>query len=288
MFLKLPVEIRLQIYQYLLVPKQRSSVGVRLDVLGSDYHEYEKTDLDPTSIGRVLHIRIIDPQQPGLSWVADALPLLRRSKCLVRTDRFRARTMQTTYTAANNPGIEPAILATCKLVHSEAAEVLYSSYNFDFDTHVEAIGAFLKDLTPTAKKCVRSVSLVKRATPYDRDFDRCEWTAATSALSQLPSLRNLHLGVVAGKPGPNGWDGIPEWSKQDFETMVKWRNWADFEWVKEIARVRLSKGGVVKVRPIVEHCPVPGSESMVFWVAISRNVAGGFGSWVEALILGTA
>jgi hypothetical protein len=99
--------------------------------------------------------------------------------------------MQTTYTAANNPGIEPAIMATCKLIHAEASEVLYSSYTLDFDTHVEAIGAFLADLTPLAKGFVRSVSLVKRATPYDREFDRCKWGTATSALCHLPPFANF-------------------------------------------------------------------------------------------------
>jgi hypothetical protein len=193
--------------------------------------------------------------------------------------------MQTTYTASNNAGIEPAMLATCKLIHAEAAEVLYTSYTFDFDTHVEAIGAFLSDLTPLSKSFIRSVRLVKRATPYDREFDRCEWSSATNALCCLPSIRALHLGVVAGKPGPDGWDGVPVWTKEDFAMMVKWRHWAGFEWVGELARVQLRKGGDVKVRAIVEHCPIPESEGVAFWVGVSRNVEGGFGAWVKELIL---
>jgi hypothetical protein len=189
--------------------------------------------------------------------------------------------MQTTYTAANNPGIAPAIMATCKLIHAEASEVLYSSYTLDFDTHVEAIGAFLADLTPLAKGFVRSVSLVKRATPYDREFDRCKWGTATSALCHLPSICKLHLGVVAGKPGPSGWDGVPVWTKKDFNAMVKWRQWAGFEWVEELSRVRLVDGGRIEVKAIIEHCPMPGSEGMAFWVGVSRNVEGGFAEWVR-------
>jgi hypothetical protein len=192
--------------------------------------------------------------------------------------------MQTTYTAMNNPGIEPAILSTCRQVYAEAAEVLYSSYVFDFDAHVEAVGAFVGDLTPFAKSYVRSVGIVKRATPYDRDFDRCEWSVATQALCSLPSLRTLHLGVVAGKPGPNGWDGVPVWSRADFEAMVKWRGWAGLEWVRELVKVRLvSERKEVNLRAIVEHCPLPSSEGMLAWVGVSRNVEGGFRDWVNNL-----
>ena len=106
-----------------------------------------------------------------------------------------------------------------------------------------------------------------------------------AALSTLPCLRTVHLGLVAGRPGPDGWDGVPVWSKGDFEQMVRWRDWSGFEWVRELAGVKVREGGDVKVRAIVEHCPVPSSEGMMVWLGVSRNVEGGFGEWVRELVL---
>jgi hypothetical protein len=283
-FLALPTEIRLQIYGHLLTPGPSSNPQKSRNAI-IPTTEYADTVLGTAlDLPNALHIRIIDPQHTkNTNLATHTLTNLRRSKCLIRADRFRARTVQTTYTASNNPGIEAAILATCRQVHAEASQVLYSGYVFDFGTHVEAVGAFLVDLTAVARGFVRAVGIVKRATPYDREFDRCEWNAATHALSLLPSLRVLHLGVVAGKPGLEGWDNVPVWQKADFEAMVKWRAWAGFEWVRELARVNLEKE--VKVRAIVEHCPMPSSEGMMFWVGVSRNVEGGFGEWVRGLVL---
>ena len=58
-----------------------------------------------------------------------------------------------------------------------------------------------------------------------------------------------------------------------------------FEWVRELAGVKVREGGDVKVRAIVEHCPVPSSEGMMVWLGVSRNVEGGFGEWVRELVL---
>lgn len=285
---RLPAELRLQIYAYLLTPAQSDDAKANSSIIASaEYHQYpQASQTSSVECADALHIRIIDPQATGRkTWARDTLPELRRSKCLIRTDRFRARTMQTTYTATNNPGIEAAILSTCRQVYAEAAEVLYSNYTFDFDAHMEAADAFVGDLIPLTKSFIRSVSIVKRATPYDREFDRCEWRAATQALCSLPSLRTLHLGVVAGKPGPNGWDDVPEWSSAEFEAMVKWRGWVGLEWVRELVKIRLgSERREVKIRAIVEHCPMPSSEGMMAWVGVSRNVEGGFTEWVNNLM----
>lgn len=290
-FLRLPAEIRLEIYRYLLLPPPSAPSTSKTSTFAActSYYDYEAT-LKPksskaTTKQRTLHFRILDPQK-SFVWTKDVLPTLKRSKCLVRTDRFRGRTMETTYGATNSAGIQASVLGTCRLVHAEAAEVLYGSYTFDFDTHVEVIGAFLRDLTPLSRSFVKSASLIKRAMPYDREFDVADWEAATDSLSQLPALRTLHLGVVAGKPGPAGWENVPEWSKEDFRAMARWRNWEGFEWVRELRRVKLVEGGRVEVRAIVEHCPPPESESMKFWVGVSRNVEGGFGEWVRELVLG--
>ena len=232
-------------------------------------------------------MRLIDPTQLSQQWNKEVLPKLRRSNCLIRTGRFRGRTMQTTYTTTNNPGISAAILSTNRRIHDEAVEVLYGSYTFDFSIHVEAITPFLADLTNEARQCVQRVGLVKRALPYDRDFDCEEWRTATSCIaSSLPHLRHLDLGVVAGKPGQEGnlnggWDDVEDWTRHDFETWTR-RGWMGLEWVRDLAKIQATE---VSVRAVIEHCPQPKSEMMVFWVGISKSVVeGGFGEWIKELI----
>jgi hypothetical protein len=189
--------------------------------------------------------------------------------------------MQTTYTSTNNPGIHASILSVCQRTHIEGAEVLYGSYAFDFSTDIEAIPPFISDLTDIAKHHLRRLGLVKRALPYDRDFDCAEWRTATYYIASMPEIRVLNLGVIAGRPGPNGWDDVQDWSRHDFECWTK-RSWSGLEWVKDLARIRTKK---VNVRAIVEHCPPPMSEMMSFWVGISKSVdEGGFGEWVGSLM----
>jgi hypothetical protein len=262
--LGLPVEIRLMIYDYLLFP---SATTLSKDL-----------NIKPN-----INFRLIDPIIEFPEWSRAVLPKYRRSKCHIHTGRFRGRTMQTTYTTTGSPNIHASILATCKKIHAEGVEVLYGSNTFAFGTCVEAISPFLDDLTAEAKGHVKRVALAKRALPYDRDFDCAEWRAATFAIAtHLPNLHTLDLGVVAGKPGPGGWDEVQAWSKHDFESWTK-RSWAGLEWVKDVARVRARE---VNVGAIVEHCPPPMSERMSFWVEISKSVEGGFGEWVRGLISG--
>jgi hypothetical protein len=189
--------------------------------------------------------------------------------------------MQTTYTVTNNPGIHASILSACKKTHAECVEILYGNYTFDFSTHIEAIPPFFSDLTADAKHHLKRIGIVKRALPYDRDFDCAEWRTATYHISVLPSLHVLDLGFIAGKPGPDGWDEVQGWSRHDFECWTK-RSWSGLEWVKDLVRIKAKK---VQVKAIVEHCPPPMSEMMSFWVSVSKSVdEGGFGDWVGALM----
>lgn len=165
--------------------------------------------------------------------------------------------------------------------------MLYGTYTWEFDTHVEAIPAFFEDLTAQAREGVKRVSLVKRALAYDRSSDMCEWESATSTLSLLPGLRVLDLGIVAGMPG-RGWpEYTPVWRKRDLEMMVQVLNWRGLEWLREVTTIQVQKGGRVEVRPVMENCPdVRNSEMLGFWVGVSRSlVEGDFGEWARGLIM---
>jgi len=164
--------------------------------------------------------------------------------------------------------------------------VLYSNYTFSFHTSIEAAVPFFSDLTPVARDSVRHISLTKKGLPYTKEFDRLEWAALCSYLSSNLCLSNLHLSIVAGKPGERGWDGIAPISKEAFVLMQRMKNdWghgvggADLSWVEQLFQVKGLRN--VNIKALVEHCPGPVSETMAFWIAFSKSVENGFGEWVR-------
>lgn len=142
-FLRLPPELRIIIYETLLLhPAQalgttHSTSTAHVLPAASEYHDYERLDSSsPPPL--VLKIRTEDPASYELR---QAVHL--RSRFLIRSDRFRARCMWTTYHLLSNPSLSTRLLLANARIHAEAAQLLYSSYTFDFDTHVEAIVPFL-------------------------------------------------------------------------------------------------------------------------------------------------
>ena len=65
--------------------------------------------------------------------------------------------------------------------------------------------------------------------------------------------------------------------------MRDWQS-VDLEWVEQLMALRGVKD--VRVRAIVEACPLPRSEAMAFWVAVSKSVEGGFWEWVMEVMVG--
>ena len=145
-FLRLPAELRLIIYEMLLVhPAQavgttHSTSSARVLPTEPDYRNHEPLvgsaafRLQPLT----LKIRLEDPASYEMR-----RPCHRRSRFMIRSDRFRARCMWTTYHLLCNPELSTRVLLANARIHAEAAQVLYSSYTFDFDAHIEAIVPFL-------------------------------------------------------------------------------------------------------------------------------------------------
>jgi hypothetical protein len=195
--------------------------------------------------------------------------------------------METTYHCVNIPRIESnlALLRTNKQIHAEAAELLYGSYTFDFDTHVEAIAPFFSDLSPFARSCIKSVRIVKRALAYQKEFDKCEWSGALGALTDSNtgiSLRKLELGIVAGRPGPNGWDEVQTYCASDFGVL---REQEGMEWIQYLLEFKGLQE--LEVDAVIEHCPpVTSSTNMANYVRFSASVEGGFRDWLTGEVLG--
>lgn len=289
-FLRLPTEIRLQIYSLLVLPRKPTDLLPSFEKVHSsthDYFDYEKkqhgTDRRVTADLSCPHllIRTIDPDRYRTRY-PEFRPVPLRSKYSVRCDRFRSACKQTTYHCVNNPRIEDqlAILRANKLIHAECAELLYGSYTFDFGTHVEAIVPFLSDLTPFTRSCIKSIRLVKRALAYEKEFDRCEWSNALRYLTSSStgvSLRCLKLGVVAGRPGENGWDRIAVYSAEDMRLL---RQMEGYEWMQYLLEFQGLQQ--LDVQAVIEHCP-PGTNSsaMAHYIRFSASVETGFADYLK-------
>lgn len=167
-FFRIPIEIRIQIYHLLLTNHDHPTLSIR------------------TENACLWELRESEPR--------------RRTKYRYVADRFRARTAESTYHILQNPGIYPAILCTNRQIHSEASDVLFSHHIFDFGTEIESIIPFFFDLTPIALISVKRINLLKRALPYTKDYDRCEWANACAFISQKMSISQLDLMIEGGRP----------------------------------------------------------------------------------------
>lgn len=296
-FLRLPTEIRLQIYQLLVLPREHNDLLPSYEKISSsaqDCFDYEKrlpgTNRPATADlhSPTLRFRTIDPLRydERLGRVEDQH---RRSTYSVRCDRFRARCLGTTYHCVNSPNINKAvgILGANKQIHAEVTELLYSHYAFDFDTHVEAIAPFLQDLTPFSRSCIKSIRIVKRSLAFEKEFDKCEWTNAMQCLSSPEMglrLQSLDLGIVAGRPGLRGWDRIPAYNAHDFRWL---KDVEGMEWLRDLLEIRgLRK---LDVNAIVEHCP-PATNSMAMagYIRFSASIEDGLSKFLAREMLGQA
>ena len=120
-----------------------------------------------------------------------------------------------------NPGLHPSILGVNHQIHDEAAQVLYSSYIFDFATDVESVAPFLQDLTPLARASIKQISILKRALPYTTNFDQCEWASACKFIAENIQLARLDLGIEGGKPIQR-WEAQDTYTAADFQLIAKY------------------------------------------------------------------
>lgn len=248
-FLRIPVEIRFQIYEILLASPDHPSLSIRTE-----------------------HVNLHDARKSMHR---------RRTKYRHMADRFRARTMESTYFLSYNPGIDASILCTNRQLHREASHVLYSSHVFDFGMDVESVVPFLSDLTPIARSSIKSISLIKRALPYTKDFDNCEWRNACAYISSNIRLTELELMIEAGREEQS--KEFPQaFSSQDFDDKIM--NYESMQWAKDLSAVRdLDE---LKVTPLWQHCPPPSnSRMMAFFVQFSASLEGGFSGWMKEAML---
>ncbi|KAI7202069.1 hypothetical protein KC365_g18577, partial [Hortaea werneckii] len=123
---------------------------------------------------------------------------------------------------------------------------------------------------------------------FEKEFDRCEWTSALRYLTSSQSgiaLKKLELGIVAGRPGENGWDRIARYTAQDFKLL---RSLGGMEWMQYLLEIQNLQE--LDVHAVVEHCP-PATNSMAMaeYIRFSASVETGFRDYLqEQMLIGAA
>ena len=267
-FVRLPIEIRLEVYSLLLCAEPSHVFQIRT-ASTSTYHKLTST------------------------------PIKRTTYCYI-ADRMRSRSAESTYHLLSDwrqpqATIHTAVLLTNRQINEEATHELYASHTFDFALDIECIVPFLSDLTPRARGCLRSISLTKRAPPYTKDFDRSEWKAACTCIATNLSytLATLQLNVYGGCPALGFFAGqhrmpveggaADELSPFTTEVFVHLAGWEELEWARQLAAVKGLR--TVVVQAIMEHCPPPESSAMAFYVGFSRSIEAGFKDWLSEIMV---
>ena len=101
-------------------------------------------------------------------------------------------------------------------------------------------------------------------------------------MAQNLSLRSLSLGIVAGRPGPDGWSTVVPYSVTDFGCL---QEADDMEWMQEMMTIK----GLCKldVDAVVEHCPPPMSQAMATYVRFSASVDSTFAQFLTEKMIRT-
>ncbi|KAL8995294.1 MAG: hypothetical protein Q9169_004938 [Polycauliona sp. 2 TL-2023] len=254
-FLRLPAEIRTNVYQLLLAPDADGLIPIRTEA-------------------------------PKIHKARNAVLNRRRTRYRVISDRVRSHNSETSYTGYKPSGIETNILRVCRQIHEEACHTLYSENTFDFDIDIESLMPFFSDLTTTAQASVRSVRLVKRALPYCNDFDRCEWRSACRFLATHTKLRHVTLAIVGGRPRPvwgapvGHWDSHEPWDIGDFSHIIQSER---MDWARELMSIKNLR--TLKVIAALQHCPPPRSKEMVFFANFTANIESGFSAYLKSVML---
>lgn len=246
-FMRVPSEIRLMIYEHLFNDNDQKIFQIR-----NEDPETYKSRAPHTRTGyRVL-----------------GRDLVRQSK-------------PTTYRLVNDVEMHTSIIGVNRKIYEETAHILYHNRTFDFGRDIEAIVPFFSDLTKHTRPFIQDISLVKQGSVYSRDYDRCEWSGVCDFLRDHMQIQSLKLVVEGGRPSL-GWDGLPEYSAQDFSTLASVA-YEPLEWVWQLLSVKGIRN--LEVESEIHHCPPSHSSAMAFFAAFSSSIEKGFADFLrEALV----
>ncbi|KAF4630363.1 hypothetical protein G7Y89_g7780 [Cudoniella acicularis] len=246
-FMRLPCELRLQIYNLLFDDKNNKIFEIR----NEDPEVFKRRDAPKRTAYRVI----------GRDLVRQSLP--------------------TTYHLVTDVDIHTSIMAVNRKIHQESSHLIYGRHTFSFGKDIEAIVPFFSDLTLPTRPLIADISLIKQGSVYSRDYDRCEWGNMCEFLRNDMHLDSLKLVVEGGRPSL-GWDGLPKYSPADFKTLSSVRYEA-LDWVWELLSIKGIRN--LEVASEIHHCPPSHSSAMAFFAAFSASIESGFAEFLRSELL---
>ncbi|KAF7552426.1 hypothetical protein G7046_g7420 [Stylonectria norvegica] len=237
-FLRIPAEIRMLIYQYLLHNNGSKTIAIR-----------NKS-----------------------RWEVQGKEKRRRSVYPIMERTFARLSYETTYCADsveeddNDRNLHTAIMCTNRRIREEASCYLYGRHSFHFGENLEAVVPFLNDKTPTTRDLVREITLYKSSpTASPGSY---EWAGICRFLRNLRWLDKLTL-VIEGARPRRAWDGPQELSVSDFRLLYSTRH-ESLEWARELASVKTI--GEIEIVSDIHHLPDPETNMMLVLAAFSASI----------------
>ena len=108
-------------------------------------------------------------------------------------------------------------------------------------------------------------------------------------ISQNLRLVQLDLHVEGGTPALANrpalyWKQKSTYSKADFALIARMDEMdEDMEWMKNVVAIKGLQ--VLNVKALLQHCPVPGSKAMAFFVNFSASIETGFADYLRSLMV---
>lgn len=233
--LRLPREIRVMIYEYLL-------------------------DMDSTR-NIVIHNR---PKSHKSKMGGSQ----RRSAYHVQERSLHRPLYQTTYGYNGDKELHPAIMAVNRRLRQEVAHYLYGMHSFHFGSDIEAVVPFLRDLTSTTQSIIKEITVHKSAPCNAVAVGDAAWPSICKFLGTLPRLRKLTIMVEGGQPR-DSWDGPKELSVSDIRLLYATRNEC-LEWARLLADV--SAVEEVEIVADMKHMAPPTTSSALIYAAFSASI----------------
>lgn len=245
--MRIPPEIRMLIYPYLLDTKHR-----RQSVI---------------TIRNLLH--------PS----ASLLKHKRRSSYYVLERNLSLPCYKTTYGLLTPPaGMHTSILCVNRRIREEASHYLYGMHEFHFGNDLEALAPFVEDRTPSTRGLIREVQVRKRAPMNVLETDSCVWKSTCRSLRGLPNLRKLTLIIEGGLPD-RPWDGPSELSVSDLRLLHATRHEC-LDWLRDLIKIEADE---IEIMADVTNIPEPKTSEMLVFAAFSGSIEGSLVGWLQEM-----
>jgi hypothetical protein len=237
MLMRIPPEIRMLIYDYLLDNGGTKDISIR----NQSRSEYEA-----------------------------CRSKTQRSTYNIMERSIVKKSYETTYCADPEPrrAMHTAIMHINRKIREEASHFLYTKHAFHFGDDLEAVVPFFADKTPRTRDLVREISLYKCSPTNAIEPDSCDWSSVCRSLQNLQSLDKLTL-VIEGARPRESWDGPQSLTVSDFRLLYSTRH-ESLEWARELASIRTVKEVVIVAD--IHNLPNPESNMMLVLAAFSSSI----------------